>query len=221
MCIFLVYGCICYSKLILSTEITSVLLGKRRSMTILHISSLCPCSKPYWVSLKARPRALPTSSVIAAVPHINWEVTQKLFKPPSERLRIQPLVYITVSKFKKKKKKDSAILSFAYLQNASSVLCNVWHEERWAVALFLSWTFLYADLSYYRITSWQNNAWQELIKNCNMNPCRAHWGKFVIGTVFLCLHEQKPGLTVSLISSFGSVWTHCYSAWLFLQFSRW
>lgn len=99
------------------------------------------------------------------------------------------------------------------------MLWHVWHEESWAIALFLSWAFLYADFPSYKITSWQNNAWQELIKNCNTNPCRAHWGKFVIGTVFLCLHEQKLGLTVSLISSFRSVWTHCCSVQLFLQFS--
>lgn len=117
------------------------------------------------------------------------------------------------------KNSASAILSFAYLQNAFSGLWPVWHGEGWAAAL-LSWAFLSADFCY-RITSWQNNAWQELIKDCNMNPCRAHWGKFVIGTVFLCLHEQKLGLTVSLISSFGSVWTLCYSVLLFLHFSLW
>lgn len=198
-----------------------MLLGKTRSITLLHILSPCLCSRPYWLSLKVSSRVLLTSLVIAVVPHSNWEVTQQLFKPPSERLQIPTLVYIAVSKLKKKKKKsDSIMLSSMYLQNAFSMLWHVWHEERWAVALLLSWTFLYGDF-YYRITSWQNNAWQELIKNCNMNPCRAHWGKFVIGTVFLCLHEQKLGLTVSLISSFGSVWTHCYSVWLFLQFSLW
>lgn len=154
------------------------------------------------------------------MPHCNWEVPKKLFKPPSERFWIQPLVYITESKLKEKNRfKFSSLLAATCLQNAFLVLWHVWHEESRAIALFLSWAFSYADFSSYSITSWHNNAWQELIKNCNMNPCRAHWGKFVIGTVFLCLHEQKQGLTVSLISSFGSVWTHCWSAWLFLHFS--
>lgn len=138
------------------------------------------------------------------MPHSNQQVAQKL-------------LYIFQSS--KHKNSASAILAFAYLQNAFSGLWPVWHGEGWAAAL-LSWAFLSADFCY-RITNWQNNAWQELIKDCNMNPCRAHWGKFVIGTVFLCLHEQKLGLTVSLISSFGSVWTLCYSVLLFLHFSLW
>lgn len=77
--------------------------------------------------------------------------------------------------------------------------------------------FFYADFCY-RITSWRNNAWQELIKDCSTNRCRAHWGKFVTGTAFLCLHGQKLGLTVPLISGFGSVWTHHHSVLPFSTF---
>lgn len=184
-----------------------MILGKLRSKTTLHILSPCFSSELYWVSLQASSRLLLAALVIAVVPHNNWEVTQRVFNRPSERLQIQPLVYITVSKLGKKK---SQILLYDQLH-----ICKMLSE------CFGTSLCLYADFSCYRITSWQNNAWQELIKNWNMNPCRAHWGKFVTGTIFLCLREQKLGLTVPQISSFGSVWTHCYSVWLFLQFSLW
>lgn len=213
---FLVYSC--YSKLIPSTYMTNILLGENEKCIYpTHLEPLALFKTILTVPqrfLQSAPNFLGTTQELRSHPEAVPTTFRKAPNPAS-------CIYYS-QQIKKKKSKQILLYYHLHICQMLSQCFGVYGMKKGELlTLFLPWTFLYADFSYYSITSWQNNAWQELIKNCNMNPCRAHWGKFVIGTVFLCLHEQKLGLTVSLISSSGSVWTHCYSVWLFLQFSLW